>query len=138
MVLAAHSDASYLSEPQARSRAGGHFFLSSNADIPPNNGRSSTLPTSLNMSWRPPLKPNWPLCSLPPVKLSTYASYSWNLATSNPPHHSKPTMPWRSSHQWESTTQAHQGHGHALPLVTRSRMPKTISNLLAPWPQQLC
>eukprot|EP00804_Cyclotella_cryptica_P009002 CCRYP_003107-RA/>CCRYP_003107-RA protein AED:0.29 eAED:0.29 QI:0/0/0/1/1/1/2/0/642 len=94
MVLAAHSDASYLSEPQARSRAGGHFFLSSNADIPPNNGRSSTLPTSLNMSWRPPLKPNWPLCSLPPVKLSTYASYSWNLATSNPPHHSKPTMPW--------------------------------------------
>eukprot|EP00804_Cyclotella_cryptica_P007549 CCRYP_010638-RA/>CCRYP_010638-RA protein AED:0.05 eAED:0.05 QI:0/0/0/1/1/1/3/0/1237 len=38
MVLVAHSDASYLSEPQARSRAGGHFFLSSNADIPPNNG----------------------------------------------------------------------------------------------------
>eukprot|EP00804_Cyclotella_cryptica_P013335 CCRYP_005111-RA/>CCRYP_005111-RA protein AED:0.47 eAED:0.47 QI:0/-1/0/1/-1/1/1/0/82 len=38
MVLAAQSDASYLSEPQARSRAGGHFFLSSNADIPPNNG----------------------------------------------------------------------------------------------------
>eukprot|EP00804_Cyclotella_cryptica_P021147 CCRYP_001465-RA/>CCRYP_001465-RA protein AED:0.35 eAED:0.35 QI:0/0/0/1/0.5/0.33/3/0/629 len=38
MVLAAHSDTSYLSEPQARSRTGGHFFLSSNADIPPNNG----------------------------------------------------------------------------------------------------
>ena len=38
MILAAHSDASYLSEPQARSRAGGHFFLSSNAEIPPNNG----------------------------------------------------------------------------------------------------
>ncbi|KAL7477514.1 hypothetical protein ACHAW6_003322 [Cyclotella cf. meneghiniana] len=38
MVLAAHSDASYLSELRARSRAGGHFFLSSNADIPPNNG----------------------------------------------------------------------------------------------------
>eukprot|EP00804_Cyclotella_cryptica_P001803 CCRYP_018346-RA/>CCRYP_018346-RA protein AED:0.51 eAED:0.44 QI:0/-1/0/1/-1/1/1/0/256 len=38
MVLTAHSDASYLSEPQARSQAGGHFFLSSNADIPPNNG----------------------------------------------------------------------------------------------------
>jgi hypothetical protein len=38
MKLAAHSDASYLSEPKARSRAGGHFFLSSSADIPPNNG----------------------------------------------------------------------------------------------------
>ena len=38
MILAAHSDASYLSEPEARSRAGGHFFLSTNAEIPPNNG----------------------------------------------------------------------------------------------------
>ena len=38
MKLSAHSDASYLSEPKARSRAGGHFFLSSSADIPPNNG----------------------------------------------------------------------------------------------------
>ena len=38
MKLAVHSDASYLSEPKARSRAGGHFFLSNGADIPPNNG----------------------------------------------------------------------------------------------------
>ena len=38
MKLAAHSDASYLSEPQARSRAGGHFFLSNGGDIPTNNG----------------------------------------------------------------------------------------------------
>jgi hypothetical protein len=29
MVLAVHSNASYLSKPEARSRAGGHFFLSS-------------------------------------------------------------------------------------------------------------
>jgi hypothetical protein len=38
MKLAVHSDASYLSEPKARSRAGGHFFLSNGADIPTNNG----------------------------------------------------------------------------------------------------
>jgi hypothetical protein len=38
MVLAIHSDASYLSKPGACSRASGHFFLSSNAEIPPNNG----------------------------------------------------------------------------------------------------
>ena len=38
MKLAVHSDASYLSEPKARSRAGGHFFLSNNSAIPPNNG----------------------------------------------------------------------------------------------------
>ena len=38
MILAAHSDASYLSEPKARSRAGGHFFLSSDSTVPHNNG----------------------------------------------------------------------------------------------------
>ena len=37
MILAVHSDAGYLNEPKARSRAGGHFFLSNNSDIPPNN-----------------------------------------------------------------------------------------------------
>ena len=35
MCLKIHSDASYLSEPKARSRAGGHFFLSSNQLTPP-------------------------------------------------------------------------------------------------------
>jgi hypothetical protein len=38
MRLAVHSNASYLSEPKARSRAGGHFFLSNNAKVPPKNG----------------------------------------------------------------------------------------------------
>ena len=38
MVLTLHSDASYLSEPKARSRAGGHFFMSEDMADPPNNG----------------------------------------------------------------------------------------------------
>ena len=38
MKIAAHSDASYLSEPKARRRAGGHFFLSSDTQVPANNG----------------------------------------------------------------------------------------------------
>ena len=38
MVLAVHSDASYLREPKACSKAGGHLFLSSNTTVPPNNG----------------------------------------------------------------------------------------------------
>ena len=38
MVLTVHSDASYLSEPKARSHAGGHMFMSVNDDIPANNG----------------------------------------------------------------------------------------------------
>jgi hypothetical protein len=38
MVLAVHSNASYLSKPKACSRARGHFFLSSDTTVPPNNG----------------------------------------------------------------------------------------------------
>ena len=38
MLLAVHSDASYLSERKACSRAGGHLFLASDVPIPANNG----------------------------------------------------------------------------------------------------
>ncbi len=43
MVLAAHSDASYLTETNARSRAGAHIFLSEDDPIPRNNGPVLTL-----------------------------------------------------------------------------------------------
>jgi hypothetical protein len=43
MVLAIHSDASYLSEPKARSRAGGHFFMSENVPDPNDNGAVHTV-----------------------------------------------------------------------------------------------
>ena len=43
MVLALHSDASYLSESKARSRAGGHFFMSKDTEMPPNNGAVLTV-----------------------------------------------------------------------------------------------
>ena len=38
MKLAIHSDASYLLEPKARSRAGGHMFMAGSEEIPINNG----------------------------------------------------------------------------------------------------
>jgi hypothetical protein len=38
MILAVHSNASYLSKAKAHSRTGGHFFCSTNSDDPPNNG----------------------------------------------------------------------------------------------------
>jgi hypothetical protein len=44
MILAVHSDAGYLNESKARSRAGGHFFLSqNNVQYPPNNGAILTI-----------------------------------------------------------------------------------------------
>eukprot|EP00804_Cyclotella_cryptica_P028838 CCRYP_008425-RA/>CCRYP_008425-RA protein AED:0.37 eAED:0.37 QI:0/0/0/1/1/1/3/0/442 len=38
MILAVHSDAGYLNEENARSRVGGHHFLSEDVPLPPNNG----------------------------------------------------------------------------------------------------
>ena len=38
MRLAIHSKASYLSEPKAQSRAGGHMFMAGMEDIPINDG----------------------------------------------------------------------------------------------------
>lgn len=43
MILATHSNASYLSETKAHSRAGDHFFLSENNEIPWNNGAILTI-----------------------------------------------------------------------------------------------
>jgi hypothetical protein len=45
MILAAHSDAGYCNEKNARSRAGGHFFLSNDEIFPPNNGAILTNAT---------------------------------------------------------------------------------------------
>jgi hypothetical protein len=38
MKLAIHSNASYLSDPKACSRAGGHMFMAGMEEIPINNG----------------------------------------------------------------------------------------------------
>jgi hypothetical protein len=45
MILAAHSDAGSCNEKNARSRAGGHFFLSNNETFPPSNGAILTNAT---------------------------------------------------------------------------------------------
>ena len=43
MILAVHSDAGYLNERKAQSRAGGIFFLSNDVQNPPNNGAILTI-----------------------------------------------------------------------------------------------
>ncbi len=45
MILCVHSDAGYCNEKKARSRAGGHFFLSNKDQLPPNNGAIMTNAT---------------------------------------------------------------------------------------------
>jgi hypothetical protein len=48
MVLHIHSDASYLSEAQARSRVGGFFFLGTNFKDPPLNGAIHVISQIMN------------------------------------------------------------------------------------------
>ncbi len=43
MILSRESNASYLSEPKARSRAGGHFVMSEDSKTPSNNGTVLTI-----------------------------------------------------------------------------------------------
>ena len=43
MVLATHSDASYISDTKSRSRAGDHFFMASDIAVPENNGAVHTV-----------------------------------------------------------------------------------------------
>ena len=43
MILALHSNTSYLSEIKDKIRAGGHFFMSSESPEPPNNGAILTI-----------------------------------------------------------------------------------------------
>ncbi len=38
MIIAVHSEVGYLNEDNARSRSGGHHFLSEDVPLPPNNG----------------------------------------------------------------------------------------------------
>jgi len=44
-ILAVHSNAGYANEKKSQSRAGGHFFLSNNDKISPNNGAILTIST---------------------------------------------------------------------------------------------
>ncbi len=50
MVLAVHSNASYLNEEEAQSRASGHHFLSEDVPFPPNNDAINNVAEGV-MSW---------------------------------------------------------------------------------------
>eukprot|EP00804_Cyclotella_cryptica_P010027 CCRYP_015427-RA/>CCRYP_015427-RA protein AED:0.40 eAED:0.40 QI:0/0/0/1/0/0/3/0/241 len=90
-AIASQFDASYLSEPGAHSRSGGHFFLSSSAEIPPNNGAILNIGYIIKHIMAAALKPNLLCCTSWPGRRSSFAS-SWRIwAMCNLPPHSKLT-----------------------------------------------
>ena len=54
MVLARHSNASYLSESSSQSRAGGNFIMTDEYENPPNSGAVMTISQMIKKSclWR--------------------------------------------------------------------------------------
>eukprot|EP00804_Cyclotella_cryptica_P024290 CCRYP_012554-RA/>CCRYP_012554-RA protein AED:0.40 eAED:0.41 QI:0/0/0/1/0/0/2/0/498 len=105
MILAVHSDTSYLSETKARSRAGGHFFPSEDDPSPRNNGAILTLAQiikpvmssaaeaelgALYINARrqyhnDTFSMNWDIHNLQlPYKLTTPQPLEWSPTSSNP------------------------------------------------------
>jgi hypothetical protein len=125
MVLAIHSDASYLSKPKARSRAGGHMFMASNDEIPKkqwshsqhlaNNPRRNVL-CSGGQTWRP-------LHQCKGGRIHTTNSATADTDSNGQFHRPCPT------HQQDSPKDP-KSHGHEIQLATMPRGPRTILLLL--------
>jgi hypothetical protein len=75
MMLAVHSDASYLSKSKARSQAGGYFFFSSDTTDPPNNGAILNIAHIIKNVMSSAQKQNWLAYTLWHVKPSTSESF---------------------------------------------------------------
>jgi hypothetical protein len=94
MVLAAHSDASFLSESKSRSRASGHIFLSEDDPIPRNNGPSLSISRVMKHVWVLQLrKQKQVLSSSSPKKWCPSATCSPKWAGHNHDHHYKRITP---------------------------------------------
>ena len=97
MVLAVHSNVSYLGKPKAHSRAGGHFFLSSNTTVPPNNGAVLNIAhiiKTLCHSWPP--KRNWQVSTLWRMRRCTSGLSSKNWDANNRQRLYKLIMQWQT------------------------------------------
>ena len=132
MILAIHSDASYLSEAKARSRAGGHFFMSNNNDDPP-------------QQWsRPQHRPNHPSRHVfrrgsrnrrDVYQRARGCAHSANVggtrASTAQNAHPNRQYSGRGSSDQQCPAKTDKGDGYAVPLAPRPCCAKTISFFLA-------
>jgi hypothetical protein len=95
MVLVVHSNASYLSEPKACSRAGGHFFLSSDTTMPPNNGAVLNIAHIIKNIMSSATKAELAGLYIMHAKRYTSESYLRNWDTSNLPRYYRLTTQWQ-------------------------------------------
>ena len=137
--LAVHSDASYLSEPKARSRARGHFFLSHDKEVPRNNGAILNIAHIIKHVMS--LATEAELAAL--YIMAREAVYIRIILEEM--GHKQPPTPIQTDNAMADAVingkvqpKRTKGHGHALSLATRQRMPATIQILLVSWQNKLC
>jgi hypothetical protein len=103
MTLKIHSDGSYLSESEAQSHAGGHFFLSNTTSnpsksssthepLPPNNGAIHTLCSIMKMVHSSAAEAETAALFTTQKMAPCYGRPSMTWAIHKPPHQSKPTI----------------------------------------------
>ena len=145
MILHVHSDASYLSEPKARSGAGGFFYLSDNIDVqqpdapqPKLNGAVHILSTILNNV----------MASATEAEVGALFHNAQDACMLRNAleflGHPQPATPIQTNNSCakgilnDTVKQrcSKASNGHVLPLASRPDQPRTIFCLLAPWSHQ--
>ncbi|EJK70582.1 hypothetical protein THAOC_08045 [Thalassiosira oceanica] len=142
MVLAVQSDASYLSERNARSRAGGYFYMSNNNDNPTMNGAiltvSQIIKAVISLGFRClGLMSSAAEAEIGALfimaKIAVVARQA--LVDMGHPQPPTPTMTDNSTNSiWSTNKQnnakSNKSNGHEIPLATRSGMPAAIQMVM--------
>lgn len=89
MVLVVHSDTGYLNKPNARSRAGEHFFLSNHATHLPNSKAILNIAQIVKHGMSSAQKQDWERFTSLQEKQFTSTTYSRQWATNNLQHQFK-------------------------------------------------
>ena len=86
MVLTVHSDASYLNESKAQSRAGGHFFMSKDVSSTPNNGSVLNIEQTMKKSctWQRKQKLGQSMSMHAKLSQLEKSSMKWDTANPKP------------------------------------------------------
>ena len=127
MILATHSDAGYLNVTNARSRAGGHFFLR-NIDVhPANNGAILNIAQIIKNVMSSAAKSELGALYI----VAREAVYIRSILSEFGAQTSKNTSPDRQLHRRRSnkqqnTAKKNQSYGYDISLTTRPSMSKTI------------
>jgi hypothetical protein len=125
MILAVHSDASYLSETKARHHAGGHFFLSENDDVPRNNDAILTI-AQMSSDAEAELGALY-IAMHERLSHSGTCKRNWDIH-----NHQRPSKSTTQQHSASSPTSSNPNeptsHGYEIPLVMLQNKSKTVQD----------